>query len=168
MPRDAVQRRVRGRVGGQQWRVQRGRQGREVDTEIQFLAEQMIEHYQAKFNAADARRSKTVFTVAGRVGVATPGEKILYLPNGVPVKVTTTTAAAVQVVASIAVRRLADHPSAVSSDVARSFGLSWYAVTSRRLCCSGIPTLGFCRPTSGTESVRPIANSRWRGERPAL
>ena len=53
------------------------------------LAEPMIEHYAAKFNAADAHRSKTVFTVAGRVGIATPGEKIIHLPNGVAVKVTT-------------------------------------------------------------------------------
>ena len=53
------------------------------------LAEQMIEFYKDRFNAADQRKTKTVFTVAGRVGVATPGEKILYLPNGASVKVTT-------------------------------------------------------------------------------
>jgi hypothetical protein len=53
------------------------------------LAEQMIEHYKDQFDAANVRKSKTVFTVAGRVGVATPGEKVIYLPNGVGVKVTT-------------------------------------------------------------------------------
>ena len=53
------------------------------------LAERMIELSLDAFNAADARRTKTVFTVAGRVGVATPGEKVIYLPNGVAVKVTT-------------------------------------------------------------------------------
>lgn len=53
------------------------------------LAERMIEHYKDKFDAADRRRTRTVFTAAGRIGVATPGEKVLYLPNGVAVKVTT-------------------------------------------------------------------------------
>lgn len=53
------------------------------------LAEKMIGLAVDQFNAADQRRSRTVFTVAGRVGVATPGEKIIYLPNGVAVKVTT-------------------------------------------------------------------------------
>ena len=53
------------------------------------LAERMIDHYKDRFDAADQRKSKTVFTVAGRVGIAQPGEKIIYLPNGVGVKVTT-------------------------------------------------------------------------------
>lgn len=53
------------------------------------LAEQMIAHYTSQFTAADVRGSKTVFTAAGRIGIATPGERILQLPNGQRVRVLT-------------------------------------------------------------------------------
>ena len=53
------------------------------------LAERMIEFYKDDFNAAEQRRVKTVFTAAGRIGVHTGGERVLYLPNGEAVKVTT-------------------------------------------------------------------------------
>jgi hypothetical protein len=56
---------------------------------VSTLAEQMIEHYKDRFDAADQRKVRTTFTVAGRIGIATPGEKILHLPDGTAVKVWT-------------------------------------------------------------------------------
>lgn len=52
-----------------------------------FSTENIIKAALHKFRAP--RRTKTVSTVAGTFDVHLPGEKILYLPNGTTVKVTT-------------------------------------------------------------------------------
>lgn len=50
-------------------------------------AERLINAYQQNFN--NELRRKTVFTTAGRMSVATAAERVLVLPNGSRVRVST-------------------------------------------------------------------------------